>query len=91
MLAIMAVLLVIFCVALFKYDQSHNVGTKAYNTLMQHKDAVSAQNTTLLNQNKTLETSNATLATKNTELLNEKSQFCGELGKAKVTDPLCTQ
>lgn len=88
---VMTIGLLIFCVALFHYDQSHNVGTQAYNKAMAAVSTANKQITTVSTQNKTLTTQNATLTTQNTELRNEKSQFCGELGKAKINDPLCTQ
>lgn len=88
---IMAVLLVVFCVSLFKYDQSHNVGTQAYRKLQKQNDTTAGQNKALNAQNGMLTTTNATLSAKNTELQNEKAQFCTELGKVKINDPLCTK
>lgn len=87
----MAAILAVFCTVLFKYDQSHNVGTQAYQKLQKQNDTTQASNKALSAQNSTLTTNNATLSAKNTELLNEKTQFCTELGKAKINDPLCTK
>lgn len=42
-------------------------------------------------QNKALGAQNGLLTAKNTELMNEQSQFCGELSKAKIVEPLCVQ
>lgn len=91
MLAIMAVILVLFCLALYKYDQSHNASAQAVTKARAAVSTTTAELNTLSTQNKDLTTQNATLTTKNTELQNEKTQFCGELGKAKITDPLCTE
>lgn len=91
LLAIMAALFVIFCLALYQYDQSHNVGTQAYQRLQKQNSTTQATNTSLTAQNKALQANSDALTVKNTEQANEKSQLCLDVGKAKITEPLCTQ
>lgn len=91
MLVVMACLLAIFCLGLYKYDQSHNASAQAVTKARTAVIAATKQNNALVTQNKALTATNATLTAQNTELGNEKVQFCTDLAKAKVTEQLCTK
>lgn len=91
LLTITAILFVVFCLALYNYDQRHNASAQTVTKARAAVSAATVQNNALSTQNKALTTQNATLTTRNTELQNEKTQFCGELGKVKINDPLCTE
>lgn len=61
------------------------IGTTRKNTAPTLQEQVTA----LQAQNKGLRTSNDVLTAINREQTNEKIQFCAELAKAKVIEPLC--
>jgi cell division protein FtsB len=84
MLLLMLWLLLLFCVALYKYDQSHNTGLQSYLKVQKQLSATRQENDGL-------GTKNDVLTATNVQLMQQKSQLCTELSKAKIVDPLCVQ
>jgi cell division protein FtsL len=84
MAIVMFVITAVFCVTLYQYNYNHNTNPQTVAKLNKSVSATAAQN-------KALTTQNDVLSAKNVQLMDQKAQFCTELSKAKVKDPLCQQ
>jgi predicted negative regulator of RcsB-dependent stress response len=91
MVTLMLACLVLFCFALYQYDQTHNASAQAVTKARASVSAATKVIDAAQARNKALLESNDVLTAQNTQLQQQKTQFCTELSKAKIVDPLCSQ